>query len=419
MLFRLLLALYTFASRHSSPLWAWALARRLRSGKETKQSVQQKLSLEMPPRPPGALVWGHAVGVGETQALAGLFWTLAERLPNHHFLITSSSNTSGQALQRTGLPPRCQHQFAPVDCYEAVQAFLKHWQPCLALFCEMDLWPTTLQLTRRAGIPMLLLNARTTPKKVAQRARIKSAYAHLLNAFESIYAQNAETLEGLAQLGAARKRLHLGGSIKVLAPVLGCDAQELSRWTALLLNRPVWLLASSHPGEESVALAAHALLRNTHPNALLIIAPRDPRRRSEVAALLESSAPTRNRNEWPAEKDSVYLADTIGEMGLWYRLAPVSLVGGSLAAVGGHNPYEPARLNSFVISGPNIWNFSETYDDLIARNQATVLGEPTSIADCVRQVWTQRSAVPPTDWAPPAPTRQMLEAIVQWAEASN
>ncbi len=418
MLPRLLLALYIVASRYSHRAWAWALKRRLRNGKETQQSVRQKLALSLLPRPAGAVVWGHAVGVGETQALAGLFWTLAERLPDHHFLITSSSNTSGQALARTGLPPRCQHQFAPVDCHSTVQAFLDHWQPCLALFCEMDLWPTTLHLTQQAGVPMLLLNARTTPQKVAQRARLKSAYARLLNGFASIYAQNHETLESLIQLGAPKERLHVGGSIKVLSPVLGCDTQELQRFTALLQNRPVWLLASSHPGEESVALATHALLLKRHPDALLIIAPRDPHRRAEITALVQRPVPWRSRSEWPSDRDPVFLADTIGEMGLWYRLAPVSLVGGSLCPVGGHNPYEPARLNSFVITGPHIWNFSETYSDLIACGQAVLLDDPTSMADCVHHVWTHPGAVGSTGGVPES-TRRMLDAIVQWADASK
>ncbi len=418
MLYRLLLALYLAAARHSSGVWAWALARRQQKGKETQQSAQQKLSINLPPRPNGPLVWGHAVGVGETQALAGLFWALAERLPHHHFLITSSSNTSGQALARTGLPPRCQHQFAPVDCQPAVDTFLKHWQPCLALFCEMDLWPATLHQTQRAGVPMLLLNARTTPKKVAQRTRYKAAYAQLLNGFDAIYAQNPATLEGLVQLGAKRAKLHVGGSIKVLAPVLGCDAEALQRLTDLLHKRPVWLLASSHPGEESMALATHALLLKTHPNALLIIAPRDPHRRDDIAGLMQKTVPWRSRSQWPAPGDSVFLADTIGEMGLWYRLAPVSLVGGSLCPVGGHNPYEPARLNSFVISGPHIWNFSETYDDLIGRSQAVLLSEPPDIAECVRNVWLRSSEAPNT-YGVPEPTQQMLDTIVQRAGAGH
>ncbi len=419
MLIEQLLALYLFVGQYTHPLWAWILEKRLKKGKETRQSLEQKLSLKMPHRPAGALVWGHAVGVGEAQALAGLFWTLSQRLPQVHFLITSSSNTSGQALQRTGLPPRCQHQFAPVDCHKAVKAFLHHWQPSLALFCEMDLWPITLTLTQQTGTPMLLLNARTTTQKVAHRARFKAAYKQLLNGFNEIYAQNPETREGLIQLGARGETVHVGGSIKVLAPVLACNRQELQKFTALLQNRPVWLLASSHPGEEAVALAAHALLLNTHPNALLLIAPRDPNRRAEIVALMADKPPLRSQNEWPTEGNTVYVADTIGEMGLWYRLAPVSLVGGSIAKIGGHNPYEPARLNSYVISGPHIWNFSETYADLVERRLAALCSEPADIADCVRRVWAQDATnTPAGDWVPES-TRRMLDAIVQWANASN
>ncbi|MEN9911866.1 MAG: hypothetical protein RI956_310, partial [Pseudomonadota bacterium] len=150
---------YLLFMRLLSPLWRYILKRRLHRGKETLQSIAQKCSKILPTRPQAPIIWGHAVGVGEVLALAGLFATLAKRLPKHHFLITSSANTSGQVLSKGQMPPRCTHQFAPLDTPKAIQLFLRHWQPTLAISCELDLWPGLIYLTHQARIPMYLMNA--------------------------------------------------------------------------------------------------------------------------------------------------------------------------------------------------------------------------------------------------------------------
>jgi 3-deoxy-D-manno-octulosonic-acid transferase len=394
-----------------APVWRWGLQRRLQRGKETPASIQQKLSLQMPPRPVGPLVWGHAVGVGESMALAGLFHRLGERRPDLHFLITTTARTSGDALQRQGLPPRCQHQFAPVDTLDATARFMAHWRPSLALWCEMDLWPALICAADDQGVARVLVNARLSVKSLAKRRWGRWIYQALLPGFVDVFAQNSESARGLEALGARPGSISVTGTIKTTSPAPVCDATELSRWQRALGARPVWLLASSHPGEETLALAAHAELRQREPNALLIIAPRVPTRGAEVAAGCAPGTPQRSQGQALPTDAPVYLADSIGEMGLWYRLAPVALVGGSLAAVGGHNPHEPLALGCAVLHGPNVWNFSESYAALDAQGLSQPIADAAQLAAAVQAAWA--SPLPRGDRRPPdVDAKQLLERLL-------
>lgn len=410
----LALRAYRLLARLLTPVWRMGLRRRLARGKETTTSVQQKLGLAYETRPAGTLVWGHAVGVGESLALAGLFARLGERRPDLHFLITTTARTSGDALRgRHGqsiLPPRCQHQFAPVDTPDAVARFLDHWRPCLAVWCEMDLWPALMDATDARGIPRVLVNARLSPASLAKRRWGRWIYAALLPGFRALFAQNAESVDALVALGAPRERCTVTGTIKTLSPPLPCEPGALLRWQAALAGRPLWLAASTHPGEEAMALQAHARLREQHPDALLLIAPRAPTRGAEVLALCPAGTPQRSADPsaLPSATAPVYLADTIGELGLWYRLVPVSLVGGSIAEVGGHNPHEPLALGCAVLHGPNVWNFSESYAELDAQGLSRPIANADEVAEAVRVNW--QNAQPRM---PHRPRDPKIEAMVE------
>jgi 3-deoxy-D-manno-octulosonic-acid transferase len=403
---------YLALARVLAPVWRKGLQRRLLRGKETPRSVRQKLGSEYADRPTGTLVWGHAVGVGESMALAGLFARLAERRPDCNFLITTTARTSGDALRRTGLPPRCQHQFAPVDTPEAVSRFLDHWQPSLALWCEMDLWPALIAETDARAIPRALVNARLSPESLAKRRWGRWLYQALLPGFQELFAQNQATADALVVLGAPRERITISGTIKALVPPLACDTDDLATWQQALESRPVWLLASSHPGEEELALTAHARLCEQHPGALLVIAPRAPARGPDIAALASVSllkdVPLRSAGAHLATEASVYIADTIGEMGLWYRLAPVALVGGSFASVGGHNPHEPLALGCAVLHGANVWNFAESYERLDSLRQATPVNSEADVARAVATVWSANRPVVTT-----ALVDEQAEAVIE------
>lgn len=383
------LAFYLWASRLLAPVWRWGLSRRLRRGKETLASVQQKLGQAFPGRPDGSLIWGHAVGVGESMALAGLFARIGQQWPEVHFLITTTARTSGEALRKTGLPPRCTHQFAPVDTPDAVNRFLNHWQPILAVWCEMDLWPALVHATAQRKIPRVLVNARLNARALNKRRWGRWIYQALLPGFSTIWVQNEESRRGLVTLGANASQITIAGNIKNFAPPIGCDPAELQALQHAVGQRPTWVLASSHPGEETLALSAHEQLRHQRPDALLIIAPRAPTRGPDVVRQCPNGAALRSARDVIGEATSVYVADTIGDMGLWYRLAPIALMGGSFAEVGGHNPHEPLALGCHVLHGPHVWNFAESYAELDAQGLSLPVSTSGDIAQTVLTHWAR------------------------------
>jgi 3-deoxy-D-manno-octulosonic-acid transferase len=372
------------------PIWRMVLAQRLHKGRETGTSVAQKCMMLPVERPDGCLIWGHAVGVGEVLALAGLFRQIGRRLPQASFLLTSSARSSGQALAGTGLPPRCVHQFAPIDTPRAVDRFLDEWRPDLGIWCEMDLWPVLLHATTERAIPRVLVNARLSESSFARRHRARALYRPLLQGFEAIWTIDQATAAWLERLGADPQRLSVTGTTKAISPPLGCDPAELQRWQEAVGHRPLWLFASSHVGEESLALAAHEILRRRHPDALLIIAPRYPARGEELAALCPRGSPRRSLDPQSLPgSSSVYVADTLGDLGLWYRLARVALIGGSFAPVGGHNPYEALTLGCVVLHGPQLFNFADSYRDLDSRGLARQVADPEDIARAVEDLWRE------------------------------
>lgn len=379
---------YLVLSTALTPLWRWGLMQRLKRGKETAQSLDQKWVTKPSGRPSGPLVWGHAVGVGEAMALAGLIRQMGQQWPEAHFLITTTARTSGEALQKTGLPPRCLHQFAPVDTPNTVARFLNHWQPTLAIWCEMDLWPALINATDERQIPHVLVNARLNDDAIAKRRWGRLIYQALLPGFNRIWAQNETTRKGLIALGANPERIWVTGTVKSMSPPLACDLAQFEKWQTSLQGRCVWLLASSHPTEESLALQVHTKLRQTHPDALLIIAPRAPERGSDIQHLSPRGILLRTiSEEGPSSQHAVYVADTIGEMGLWYRLAPVAMLGGSWAKVGGHNPYEALALGCHVLHGPHIDHFSESYADLATQGLTQELHTVDELAEAIVAQW--------------------------------
>ena len=384
----LALRLYGHLFEALTPLLHWWLQRRLRRGKETLASLEQRWMRCPPPRPEGVLVWGHAVGVGEALALAGLLKRLQEQRPELHFLITTTARTSGQALAKQALGPQFTHWFAPVDTPSNVARFIAHWQPDLALWCEMDLWPSLIDATAQRGIPHVLVNARLSAAAAAKRRWGRALYAPLLAGFDAIWVQNTETAQHLQKLGAGPARLQITGNIKAMVPPPPANPSDLAAWSEALGERRAWVLASSHPGEEALALAAHQLLRQKHPDALLILAPRDASRGGEVAALCGPGTPQRSQGALLPGAAPCYVADTMGELGLWYRLAPVAMVGGSWAPVGGHNPYEATALGCSVLHGPHVENFSESYADLDAQGLSRLALGVEPLAAAVAQTWT-------------------------------
>ena len=384
------LRIYSWCFEQLTPVWRWWLQRRLAKGKETPTSVAQKwMQQASQARPDGTLIWGHAVGVGEAMALVGLMRRLQELRPSLHFLITTTARTSGLALQEQNLGPAFTHWFAPVDTPSTVRRFLDHWKPDLALWCEMDLWPNLIQETTLRNIPHVLVNVRLDAPSFQQRRKAKWLYAPLLQGFNLIWAQNDSTAKLLASLGAHPVRVLVQHNIKAIAPPLKVDSQNLQQWETHTRGRKIWVLASSHEGEEALAIQAQQLLLARHPAALLIIAPRYIERCAAILKDCPPNTPARSQGHLYPNSGAIYIADTLGELGLWYRLASVVMLGGSWVNIGGHNPYEAIALGKKVIHGPSLHNFSESYEDLDRQGAALLALTAEDIAALVDKTWSQ------------------------------
>lgn len=380
-----LLGLYRLVSRALPLVAPSLLRRRVQRGKEDHDRWREKLGEPSAPRPEGRLVWLHAVGLGEVLALRGLISAMAAEAPELNFLITSTARSSGQVIANN-LPPRTIHQFLPVDAPQYLHRFLNHWQPNLSIWAEQDLWPGAVVSADRAGVPLALVNARMNANSFASRRKARGLYANLFKRFRLIAAQDAATAANLTALGATAPQVT--GSLKAAAPALSYDAQALAVLQPALQNRKLWLLSSSHEEDEAAALAAHRQILAAEPNALLIIVPRDPPRGAEIHAAAQAQGLSASlQSQGRDSMSQVHIVDAFGQLGLWYRLAPKALIGGSFGPTEGHNPWEAAALDCAILHGPQTANFAADYAQLdgagaalpvTAETLATALGQDHS-----------------------------------------
>lgn len=358
--------IYGAARRVLQPVMRAVLKRRIRQGKDDPARAGEKLGQPTVPRPDGPIVWVHAVGLGEVLALRPLIDALQVARPGLTVLVTSTARSSAQVIGRN-LPPGALHQMLPLDGPDFMRRFLDYWQPALSVWSEQDLWPGAISDTAARGIPLAYVNARMNAASLASRARLAGLYRDMLRRFDLVCAQDAESAAHLRLLGAdavAEMR-----SLKPAAPPLRVDESELERLRHELAGRRVWVAASTHAADEGVVIAAQQRLWAVDPAWLLILTPRLPTRADEIAAALEAAGlgfVQRSRGGAIGPETAVLLADSFGELGLWYRLAESAFVGGSLGGAGGHNPWEAICLGVPVISGPDTANFRADYAELAA-----------------------------------------------------
>jgi len=328
----------------------------------------------------------HAASVGETLSAIPLIAAMAEARPALRFLVTTGTRTAATLLPQR-LPPelvgRVAHRFAPLDVPSWVARFLDGWRPDAAAFVESELWPNLIAAAQRRSIPLALVNARLSAGSAARWQRWAPRLAtRMLGAFELVLAQSATDAERLNALGA--RAATSPGNLKFAASPLPADPAALATLREAVGDRPVWLAASTHPGEEAIVAAAHRLLLPAHPRLLLVIVPRHPERGVALAATLGAGVARRAAAALPNQNTAVYLADTLGELGLFYRVARAALVGGSLVPHGGQNPLEPARLGCAILLGPHTANFAEAVARLLAAGGARrVAPDPHALAASV------------------------------------
>lgn len=375
--------LYRAATRALSPFITMYLKKRLARGKEEPVRFRERLGMPTRPRPRGPVVWMHAASVGESLSVLPLIDRLLAEHPELHLLLTTGTVTSAKLMAKR-LPPRAFHQYVPVDRLSNVRPFLDHWHPDLGIWVESELWPNLIIETKARRIPMVLLNARISERSFERWQKMPNLARPLLDAFDLCVAQSLLDAGRFANLGCPD--VVCRGNLKASAPPLPVDDRELDRFLTTLGNRPRWLAASTHPGEEMAAVDAHVRLRQRYPDLLTIIVPRHPQRGPELAGEIRKRGVTvarRGGYEPPREETEIYLADTVGDLGLFYRSSAIAFVGGSLIEHGGQNPLEAARLGCALLHGPHMHNFQDSVIALARAGAAEEVADAAGLADAV------------------------------------
>ncbi|SMY07768.1 3-deoxy-D-manno-octulosonic acid transferase [Flavimaricola marinus] len=362
------LRLYSGLANLSAPLLSKRISDKLTSQGISAKRAAERFGQATKARPAGPLAWVHAASVGESLSALPLIDKLLAERPDLYVLITTGTAASAKILAER-LPDKAFHQFAPLDSKSILTRFLFHWSPDLLVLVESELWPQLIQRTAARDTPLALINARMSQGSLRNWARFGKTARELFSRFSLITAQNDSTAQGLRDLGAPN--VTAAGNLKSAAPPLADQPALRRRMKSALQKRPLWLAASTHPGEDELLLATHRALLEAQPDLCLILAPRHPERADKLAAQIESSGLSltrRSAGELPERQ--VFLADTLGEMGLWFRLAPVTFMGGSLTPNGGHNPWEGAALGTALLTGPNLENCRDDWATLSAAGAA-------------------------------------------------
>ncbi|MGH6679603.1 MAG: 3-deoxy-D-manno-octulosonic acid transferase [Bradyrhizobium sp.] len=378
------LRLYRRLSSAIVPLAPALISSRLRRGKEDPARIGERRGMSSDPRPNGPLIWIHGASVGEVLAGAALIEKL--RMLDIRILVTSGTVTSAAIVARR-FPPDILHQYVPYDSPRFVARFLDHWRPSLALFIESDLWPNLILSSAARRLPLVLINGRMSQRSFPRWRRMSGTILALLDKFDICLAQSRTDAERFAMLGS--RNVVVTGNLKLDVPAPPADANKLERLMSLTRGRPVVVAASTHPGEEEILVETQRTLARLFPALLMVIVPRHPDRGAAIAQLVVAAglnAALRSRQQLPGPTTDVYVADTMGELGLFYRLAGIVFMGGSLVEHGGQNPIEAVKLGAAILHGPHVFNFSDVYEALDRAGGARAAGNPEALVKQLGQL---------------------------------
>lgn len=360
------------------------LQRRVWGGKEDAERVQERLGNATHMRPMGKLIWFHAVSVGEALSMLPLLETVLAK-SDCQALVTTGTVTSAQLMAKR-LPSRAFHQYIPLDHPIWVRRFLNYWKPDVAVFVEGELWPNLLSAVRSRRVPAILVNASLSNKSAARWRFARSLLKRILNSFELVLAATKEDEVRFQRLGITHTEAV--GHLKFATPPLEVDESELQKFRAAIGTRPVWLAASTHKGEEEIIAAVHQQLAPRLPGLLTIVAPRHPVRVNEVGniwARYDLSHQLRSSGKMPTADDDIFVVDTLGEMGMYFKLAPVTFLGGSLVPIGGHNIVEPMQMRSALLVGPHMESLRDIAPRMISKGALTQVPNKDELADTVQK----------------------------------
>lgn len=404
----MILALYRLATSFGAPFIAHYLRKRMKRGKEDPKRFHERLGKPELPRPEGHLIWLHGASVGESLSMLPVINEILSRANAPSVLVTTGTVTSAR-LMRERLPEGAIHQYVPVDRLPYVAQFLEHWRPNVAFWFESELWPNLVTETHHRDIPMVLVNARMSPPSFKKWQQWPGFARNLLGCFDLVLAQTDSDVERYAALGA--EHVERIGNLKFAVPPLPCDEGTLVEIRTRTGLRPMWVAASTHDGEEQIAWDVHCAVKQSHRDLLTIIVPRHPERGEEIAALLRgngASVAIRSNSEPVTPETDVYLADTLGELGLFFRLSTIVFMGKSLVSAGGQNPIEPARLGAAILVGPHTWNFEEIIQSMLQAGGLEVVADTEQLAQALAK-----------DLENPSRAQSRAQAALKYAEAES
>jgi len=380
--------IYACLTTLGGPLITLYLSNRLALGREDANRSDERRGIAGRPRPPGPLTWMHAASIGEALSVLRLIEKLLARYPTLNILITTGTVTSARLLAKR-LPDRAIHQYVPVDRPAWVRRFLDHWHPDAAMWVESELWPNLIFAAQARSIPMVLLNARMSARSFARWTLLKKFGKRLLAGFSLVMAQDGVEAERLRTLGA--QAVTTPGNLKFAAGPLPHDEQDLIAFRNMTKGRTIWIMSSSHEGEEEIAAYVHKRVAQDTDKLFTVIVPRHPPRGTSIANKLRTlghRVARRSADEPVTPQTDIYVADTLGELGLFYRAAEVAFVGGSLIPHGGQNILEPARLGTAVLHGPHMENFRTIVDEMSAKGAAHEVTDAEELVKALSKLLT-------------------------------
>jgi 3-deoxy-D-manno-octulosonic-acid transferase len=403
-------ALYSAATTLAAPGLRVMLKRRAARGKEIPARLAERQGIDPTARPPGKLLWLHAASVGETVSILPILTRLDTRV-----LLTTGTVTSANLLARRLPELDLADRFVPLDVPAWAERFLDHWRPDAAGFVESEIWPNLLAQCAARRIPLMLVNARLSARSFSHWKFFPAFAQRLFGSFSAVQAQSEADAERVQALGGPPSALT--GNLKFAADPLPADSAELDRLRNIIGERPVWLAASTHPSEDPIVLAVHAKLAARHPGLLTIIVPRHPERGADLAAQA-AGVPTSRRSlgEAPPAGAGVWIADTLGELGLFYRLAGIAFIGGSLTPKGGHNPLEAALLDCAILHGPDMSNCAAMSYSLAAACATVTVRGAEDLAAEIRRLLNdpvERAARAAAAAGVAADNRAVLDAVLK------
>lgn len=408
----MLSSLYRCATRFLRPFFDRMLQKRLARGKEDKARLSERRGQPGLPRPTGKLVWIHGASVGESLSALPLIDRILAADQHCHVLLTTGTVTSARLMGQR-LPDRAIHQYIPLDHPDWVQNFMRHWQPEAVIWLESDFWPNMLREIRDLKIPAVLINARMSERSFSRwRWLGKGMIGEILSSFDFCLAQNEFEQQRLQAFG--HKKVYVSDNLKYAAQPLPVDKEAAKALTTGIGKRPVWQYISTHPGEEEIAFTLHQHLKADIPELLTVIVPRHPDRGAEIATLAMNKGLNlaRRSQDMPVTADSdIYLADTMGELGVFSATIPLVVMGGSFVPHGGHNPVEPAQFSCMVIYGPHMFNFKTICADFEAVNAALPVENEQALQDTLKTMLQNPAQMEPYRAAALKLTRNKSGAI--------